>query len=285
MLLTLVIALGFVALGGIDFIAPIVSMFFLNSYALLNYATAFEAKAASPSFRPRFRYFHYRASLAGAWACFGAMVMINAWASALAVALLFGLYQYVQRIAPPVRWADSRRDHYFQKVRENLTAMAGAPVHARNWRPHFLVLSDAQQRRDLLARFASWMEGESGLTTVVRILPGYGPRMVEKCREARNEIEAHLEKSGVDAFALAIAAVDLEQGMQTLLQAHGLGPIRANSVLLNWLETKADATQEEAKRLYIRNLGSASRLGANVIVLDAKESEWPTLREIPAEGR
>ena len=283
--LTLVIALGFVALGGIDFIAPILSMFFLISYALLNYATALEAKAASPSFRPKFRYFHYRASLVGAWVCFGAMVMINAWASALASALLFALYQYLQRIAPPVRWADSRRDHYFQKVRENLMAMAAAPVHARNWRPHFLVLSEAQQRRDLLVRFASWMEGESGLTTVVRILLGHGPRMVEKCREAQKEIEAYLEKSDVDAFALVVAAVDLEQGVQTLLQAHGLGPICANSVLLNWLETKADATQEEARRLYIRNLGSVSRFGANAIVLDAKESEWKALREVPAEGR
>ncbi len=284
-LLTLVIALAFVGIGGIDVIAPIVSMFFLISYGLLNYATAFEAKAASPSFRPRFRFFHYRASLVGAWACLGAMVMINAWASALAIALLFALYQYLQRIGAPVRWVDSRRDHYFQRVRQNLMAMAAEPEHARNWRPHFLVFSDAPRRRALLVQLASSMEGGSGLTTVVRILPGRGPRMVEKCREARKEIEADLEKSEVDAFALVIAAADLEQGVQTLLQAHGLGPIRANSVLLNWLETKADASQEEAQRLYIRNLGSVSRLGANVIVLDAKEPEWQALREVAPEER
>jgi hypothetical protein len=40
-----------------DFVvqAALVSMFFPLSYGLLNYATYVEARAASPSFRPRFR--------------------------------------------------------------------------------------------------------------------------------------------------------------------------------------------------------------------------------------
>jgi amino acid transporter len=51
-LLSCGIAFATVALGRLNLIAPVVSMFFLISYGLLNYATFYEARAASPSFRP-----------------------------------------------------------------------------------------------------------------------------------------------------------------------------------------------------------------------------------------
>ena len=56
-LLSLAIALVTISLGNLNVIAPVVSMFFLISYGLLNYATYYEATAASPSFRPRFQAF------------------------------------------------------------------------------------------------------------------------------------------------------------------------------------------------------------------------------------
>ena len=55
-LLSLVIALATVALGNLNVIAPVVSMFFLISYGLLNFATYYESRAQSPSFRPTFRW-------------------------------------------------------------------------------------------------------------------------------------------------------------------------------------------------------------------------------------
>jgi len=51
-LLSAGIAFATIGLGKLNIIAPVVSMFFLISYGLLNYATFFEARADSPSFRP-----------------------------------------------------------------------------------------------------------------------------------------------------------------------------------------------------------------------------------------
>lgn len=271
-ILTLVIALCVVNLGGVNVIAPIVSMFFLISYGLLNYATALEARAASPSFRPRFRWFHHRTSLLGAVSCLALMLMINVWASALALALMFGLYQYVQRSAGPSRWADSRRDHFFHAVRSNLWAMAKEPAHPRNWRPHLLVFSDAARRRPSLVRFASWIEGGAGLTTVVRIVAGEGTRLSEGCREEEQEIAAEIAEQDLSAFALVVAAPSVETGASTIIQAYGIGPIRTNTILLNWLDAATGAqTVDVSERLFVRTLRAAVRLGVNVIVLDAKE--------------
>lgn len=57
------IAMAIVFMGQLDLIAGVVSMFFLISYGLLNYATYFEASAESPSFRPRFRWYNKKISL------------------------------------------------------------------------------------------------------------------------------------------------------------------------------------------------------------------------------
>ena len=76
-LLSAGIAIAAISMGNLNFIAPIVSMFFLISYGLLNYATFAEARAASPSFRPRFRFFNARLSLLGALGCLGAMLAID----------------------------------------------------------------------------------------------------------------------------------------------------------------------------------------------------------------
>jgi len=119
-MLSAAIAFATIGIGNLNLIAPVVSMFFLISYGLLNYATWFEAKAASPSFRPRFRWFDHRLSLAGGLACLGAMLAIDLKTGIVAVSLLFAIFQYLKRTSGPSRWADSRRSYNIHQVLENL---------------------------------------------------------------------------------------------------------------------------------------------------------------------
>ena len=100
-LLTGGLALATISLGRLNVIAPVVSMFFLISYGLLNYATYYEARAASPSFRPRFRYFDKRLSLLGTLLCVGAMLAINAVAGLVAIVILVLIHQYLLRVERP----------------------------------------------------------------------------------------------------------------------------------------------------------------------------------------
>ena len=88
------IALATVAIGDLNAVAPIISMFFLASYGLINYATYYEIRAGSTGFRPRFRWYDQRASLAGTVLCAGAIVAINPLAGTLAALVLGGLYSY-----------------------------------------------------------------------------------------------------------------------------------------------------------------------------------------------
>ena len=280
------IAFATIALGNLNIIAPVVSMFFLVSYGLLNYATFYEARAASPSFRPRFRWFDRRLSLVGWLACLGVILAINLAAGAVAVAVLFAIYQYISRSAGPARWADSRRSYHLQRLREHLLSAAAEPEHPRDWRPQILAFSNNSSRREQLLRFASWLEGKSGLTTAVRILEGEGAKMVKLKEEAEEELHADIKKSGLSAFPLVVTAPNLTVGIHTLVQAFGMGPMKANTVLLNWLDEELPKGILGVKELrYSRNLRVAFRLGSNIVILKATDEAWAALEDLDPKDR
>lgn len=284
-LLAAAIAVLTVGLGNLNLIASVVAMFFLISYGLLNYATYFEARAASPSFRPRFKWFHQRASLAGALICLLAMLAIDWKSGALAVAVLFILYQYLKRTAQQSRWADSRRSHHLQQVREHLLQVSSELEHPRDWRPQVLVFSDSHERRKKLLLFSSWLVGESGLTTIVRILEGNGAPKIRKIQEAEEELYQDISDSGVQAFPLVVNAPSFELGNHLLLQSFGIGPLRANTILLNHHGVYSPRYFTKQLKSYGKNLRTALRLGYNLVVFDGQEEEWQRIDAQPTDER
>ncbi len=274
------IAFAAISLGRLNIIAPVVSMFFLLSYGLLNYATYFEARAASPSFRPRFRWYNLKLSLLGSLACLAAMFAIDAAAGAVALAVLFAIYQYLKRAEGIDRWVDSRRSYHLQQVREHLIAAAHEPEHPRDWRPQLLAFSNDTHRRQHLLQFSSWLEGGSGMTTAVRILEGQGVKMLKLKEEAETELKKSIEEHKSSAFPLVVVAANAQDAIQALVQGFGIGPVRVNTVVLNWFEQLSRGFLGAREMRYGLYLRTAFRLGCNLIVLDSKEDEWAALEAV-----
>jgi len=284
-LLSTGIAFITVALGNLNVIAPVVSMFFLISYGLLNYATFFEARAASPSFRPRFRWFDYRLSLIGFLACLGAMLAIDLTAGIVAVAVLFAIFQYLRRTAGPARWADSRRSYHLKHVKEHLQAASAEPDHPRDWRPQILAFSDHTQRRGQLLSFASWIQGGSGLVTAVRMLEGEGIKMNRLREEAEAELRKDAAVQEAGAFSLVVSMSNVQSGLPVLLQSFGVGPLKANTVLLNYLGSMPKGFLGIGESKYSNNVRSAFRMGCNIVVLVADVDKWSHLQSLSGNER
>jgi len=274
-----------VSLGNLNLIAPVVSMFFLISYGLLNYATFYEARAASPSFRPRFKWFDLRLSLMGFLACFLVMMAIDLKTGIVAVSILFAIYQYLKRTAGPARWADSRRAYYLQRIRENILAASAEPEHPRDWRPQILAFSNDPTRRFRLLQFASWIEGRSGTTTLVRILEGIGAKVYRDRIEAENELKKDIQDSGIDAFPLVVVTPEVNAGLPALLQAFGIGPVKANTILLNWLDPDSPIIYKFRELLFGRQLRTVYRLGCNIVILHSDEKKWAVLQDPSPENQ
>jgi amino acid transporter len=280
----LVLALGTIAMGDLDVIAPVVSMFFLISYGLLNYATFVEARANSPSFRPRFRYFDQRLSLIGGLACLGAMIAINPTAAVISVVLLFAVHQYVAASVGVERWADSGNAQRFQRLRGDLLSILAQPKHPRYWRPVLLAFSDDRERRGRLLRLATWLEGGSGITTIVRLIEGEGAQARKQRAEVERELLAEIDELKVPAFPRAILTPYAEGAVPVLLQSYGLGPLRANTALLNWpnAENAEDPVQLAA---YGRRLRLGLRYDCNLVAFNGGAQQFEKLDATAARDR
>lgn len=276
------IALATVGLGNLNLIAPVVSMFFLISYGLLNYATFYEARASSPSFRPTFKWFDYRLGFIGALTCLGIMIAIDIISSVVAVAVIFGIYEYLRHTAGPARWADSKRSYHFQLMRDHLFAIPNSPEHPRDWRPQILAFSDDSDRRQRLLCFASWLEGKSGITVAVRIVEGKGKRIFKLRNEYEAEMLSDIALCGMEAFAKVIAVPDFHVGAQTLIQSFGIGPVGPNTILLNGPEQIKGI---KGQRRYGRYLNEAVRLGCNVVILNSEEGAWDSMKQLLPRDR
>ena len=198
---------------------------------------------------------------------------------------MFGIFQFLKRSGGPARWVDSSRAHHFRVIRENLLAMAAEPEHPRNWRPHILAMSDDTPRREKLMRFASWVEGNTGLTTAVRVLTGEGALVRRERAELEEALRLELGEKQFQSFALCISTPDLLLGARMLIQAYGVGPLRANTILLNWLEQYPWNHDEGKERQYGSYLRAALRLQRNVVVLEAEDQDWDRLEQTPAVER
>ena len=279
-LLSAAIALATIALGQLNLVAGIVSMFFLISYGLLNYATYFEARTASPSFRPRFKWFSPPLSLLGFVICLGAMLAIDPSSGVAAIALLFAVYQYLKRTAGPSRWADSARSHHLQQVRQHLLAAAQDPEHARDWRPKLLVFPRDSRRRLPLLTFAAWIDGGSGFIEAVEIVEGEGAAASKARDAAQRELAETIARAHHPMFPLAVCAPDAEQAMRVLIQSSGIGPLRPNTVVVDWLQHDGiDAY------IYVKTLRMVFRQGKNLVLFHMDAETWQRLEEMPREAR
>ena len=276
-LLSAGIAYATIALGDLNVIAPVVSMFFLISYGLLNYATYIEARANSPFFRPRFHWFNAKLSLAGAIGCLGVMLAIHPTAAVIAVALLLAIYQYVAATAAVDRWADSSRSQRFQRMRDDLYETATEPEHPRYWRPILLAFSDSSERRGRLLRFASWLEGRSGLTTVVRVVQSSGPQVRRVRKETEDALRTEIDQLGLNIFPRVIVAPNVDYAVPLLLQAYGLGPVRANTVLLNWSDWRRGDVNDPRSHNFVRRLRVALRFTCNLVILSSGARDFENI--------
>jgi amino acid transporter len=284
-LLSAAIALVVIALGQLNLVARVVSMFFLISYGLLNYATFSEARISSPSFRPRFKWFSKHLSLLGFLTCAGVMLAIDWRSGAVAISLLFAIYQYIKRTKKIVRWADSSRSYHLQQIRTHLLEAHAEPPHDTDWRPRLLILDPGNDKREALFSFASWMEGDAGLAVALNIYEGEGLAAIKKRSETQKELVGFILEHEWPIFPLTVAAPDFSAALNVLSQSVGFGPLTPNTVVLNWFEKAGDPIPCVNRYQYMQHLQSMYRLGLNVLTVRIHPDAWTALQELAPEHR
>ncbi|NQT91945.1 MAG: amino acid permease [Lentisphaerae bacterium] len=267
--LTFAISLVGVLIGDMNVIAPVLTMFFLTSYGLLNVSAGIEELASPPSWRPTFRV-PWNASLLGALACLSAMLMINTGATFVAVLVASGIYFTMERRSMRARWGDMRNAILMLIARAAMTRLARRKIHERTWRPNILVLSGSPTSRWHLIELAGAISHDRGFLTVAAVLPE--DTSEERAGRIAETITQYLDKQGVSAFVKVYPAPTPLAGARVLVQTYGYGPVAPNTVLVG--ETDKPENYHEFANLIL----GASRQRQNVIVVREPEKETETMK-------
>ncbi|XP_075034944.1 solute carrier family 12 member 2 isoform X2 [Mixophyes fleayi] len=240
-LLTFLIALGFILIAELNVIAPIISNFFLASYALINFSVFHASLAKSPGWRPAFKYYNMWVSLIGALLCCGVMFVINWWAALLTYVIVIGLYIYVTYKKPDVNWGSSTQALTYLNALQHTIRLAGVEDHVKNFRPQCLVLIGAPNSRPALLHLVHAFTKNVGLMICGHVHMGPRRQAMKELLTDQARYQRWLIKNKTKAFYSPVHAEDLRDGAQYLMQAAGLGRMRPNTLVIgfknNWIQS------------------------------------------------
>lgn len=273
-----VLALVFVALGSVNFVAQLISMFFMVTYGAICTVSFLEHFAANPSYRPTFRSRWYL-SLLGAVMCFMMMFQMQPLYALLALLMMTGIYQglrYTRRgersfgaILEGVMFQLTRRLHV--ALQRSL-----ADRETRDWRPSFIAVSRHSLERVANFELLRWLCHRHGFGEFLHYVEG--SLSVQSDKDA-DEIAAKLirrtEAAGAGLYVATIIAPSFKTALAQAVQLPGIGGLPNNCVLFEFSRSRPEEVEEivEGARLVIP-------LGFNVCILRSSESRFGYRRSV-----
>uniref|UniRef100_A0A8C8RHI7 Solute carrier family 12 member 2 n=1 Tax=Pelusios castaneus TaxID=367368 RepID=A0A8C8RHI7_9SAUR len=269
-ILTFLIALGFILIAELNVIAPIISNFFLASYALINFSVFHASLAKSPGWRPAFKYYNMWVSLVGAILCCIVMFVINWWAALLTYVIVLGLYIYVTYKKPDVNWGSSTQALTYLNALQHSVRLAGVEDHVKNFRPQCLVMTGAPNSRPALVHLVHAFTKNVGLMICGHIHMGPRRQAMKELATDLARYQRWLIRNKMKAFYAPVHAEDLRDGGQYLMQAVGLGRMRPNTLVVGFKKDWKQADMRDVET-YINLFHDAFDIQYGVVVIRLKE--------------
>uniref|UniRef100_A0A673XNH1 Solute carrier family 12 member 3 n=1 Tax=Salmo trutta TaxID=8032 RepID=A0A673XNH1_SALTR len=223
--LAYIIAVCFVLIAELNTIAPIISNFFLCSYALINFSCFHASITNSPGWRPSFRFYSKWMSLLGAVVSVIIMFLLTWWAALIAIGIVIFLLGYVLYKRPSVNWGSSVQAGSYNMALSYCVSLNQVDDHIKNYRPQCLVLTGPPSCRPALVDFVGTFTKNLSLMICGNVVT------VSYHLESSNSHVIWLNKRQIKSFYHGVVANDLRTGVKMLLQGAGLGRIRPNVLL------------------------------------------------------
>ncbi|MGA7875738.1 MAG: hypothetical protein WCA08_08750 [Desulfoferrobacter sp.] len=267
-LVTTAIAVGIIWMGNLDFVAAIITMFFLNTYGMINLTASIEQLIGNPSFRPQFKV-PWVFSLLGAIGCYATMFLIDAKATGVAILISYGVFILLGRRSLRHDWGDIRSGIWFTVSRFGLIRLETVPWHVKNWRPNIVVFLRSPQSQEHLLEVGTWLARGRGIITFYHLIAGEVEELGGKgLRDtSRKHMQKYLDEHNAVAFTECSIVENLYSDALTMVQAHGLAGLEPNVVLLGWGTRRAMQIEQ------LRLLRKMVALRKSVLFLRDEESK------------
>ncbi len=141
LLVTLFLCECGILLGNVDYLTPLIAMFFLMCYGFINTACALQTLLKAPSWRPRYKYYHWTLSLLGLALCLLIMFIVRWYYAIVAIIIACCIYKYIEYKGAEKEWGDGIRGLSMSAARFALVKLEEEPPHVKNWRPQIMLLA------------------------------------------------------------------------------------------------------------------------------------------------
>ncbi|XP_077275995.1 solute carrier family 12 member kcc isoform X3 [Temnothorax americanus] len=262
LMLTVLICQGGILLGNVDYLAPLLSMFFLMCYGFVNLACALQTLLRTPNWRPRFKYYHWSLSFLGLALCIAIMFMTSWYYALLAMGMAGLIYKYIEYRGAEKEWGDGISGLALSAARYSLLRLEEGPPHTKNWRPQILILAkltdDLVPKYRKLFAFTSQLKAGKGLTISVSCIAGDFTQNSGEALAAKQSLKKTAAEERVKGFVDVLVAKNVVEGLSSLIQNTGLGGLKPNTVILGWPYGWRQSEEERTWRVFLQTVRSVA---------------------------
>ncbi len=238
--------------GGLNQIAPLMTMFFLITYAVLNGVVLLEQSLALTSFRPLLAIPRL-VPFVGLVGSLVAMFLINPLFSLVALITIFLLYEVLQLRQLKAPWSDVRSGMFVTLAEWAAKRVMAMPSGLdRAWKPSLLVPVDSPESLRRSYRFLTAITRPNGSLHIVAIYDAGQ-------RQQMAGLKAYEETFGKDNIFARVALVesrDLRQTLQTTMEVSSSSFFRPNTLFLTVEEgEQTESVQYVADRARDNQIG------------------------------
>ncbi|XP_033219825.1 bumetanide-sensitive sodium-(potassium)-chloride cotransporter isoform X2 [Belonocnema kinseyi] len=246
--LTFIVAVLFLLIADLNLVAPLISNFYLASYALINFCTFHAALVRPLGWRPTFRYYNTWLSLLGFILCVAIMFLID-WATSLVTfVIIFALYLIVVYRKPDVNWGSSTQAQTYKTALSTVYKLNSMDEHVKNYAPQILALTGSPNTRPALLHLANLITKNNSLLLCGEVYPS---RLSYRMRS--NHLRkgyAWLNRHRIKGFYQIVEEMSLEMGASALMQASGVGKLVPNVVLMGYKTHWATCNNKELQEYF-----------------------------------
>lgn len=234
-LLTLGIATLFVAMGSVNSVAIVISMFFMVTYGAICLISFLNHFAADPAYRPDFKSKWYISLLGFVLTNYLMFKMDPVYAFG-AIIVMVGLYLMVSKTRKNFKGMSKVFQGVIYQVNRRLQVYIQSTEKASdNWRPSVICLSPDFFKRPSAFTLMSWLSYRSGFGTYLHFIVGYLSK--EKNREAKETLDRLIKMAGVsksNVFLDTLISPSFTSAVAQAIQLPSVSGKETNTILFEY---------------------------------------------------
>lgn len=246
--ITIGIAFIFVFIGELDFVAEILSMFFMVTYGAICSISFLEHFAGNPSYRPSFTSKWYF-SLMGAILCVWLMFQMNAPYAVASIMIMVAIYVWLSNYSnTPSGMSRIFKGVIFQISRQlRVLLQKSALEHEEDdqWVPSVICISRHSFSRVAAFDMVRFISHKYGFGTYIHLIPDYFSK--ENVKRSRTILKRLLERTKVsksNVYIDSLISPSYTSAIAQVLQLPGISGQDNNMILFEFSQHNDDAVRD-----------------------------------------